>query len=71
LVSQDHLAYLPHLVGFRHGIDGLQVQDLGDALAREDMVIAANPLIEAKAYQQATEIIECDIAVRTAAQDQS
>src|SRR5213593_2356072 len=68
-ILQYHRSNLFHLVGFRVSSLGLQVQDLLDAVLREDVVVAANAFAEAQVAEQLAEPSERDVCIRGASQD--
>jgi hypothetical protein len=47
---------------------GLNVEDLDHAIASEDVVIAADTLVETQAAQQSAQIAEADVGIRIPAE---
>jgi hypothetical protein len=68
-VLHDHGSHLLYLVRLRITSHGLQVQNLLHSSLGEDVVAAANSLIQSKMAEQTTETVERDVRIRSAAQE--
>ena len=68
-MTEDDIPDLPNLVGLCLGALGLKVQDLRDALSREDVVATLDSLVESQVSKQTAERRERDVGVRGPLQD--
>ena len=59
-MPEDDRSNLAHLVGLRLALLGLQVEDLGSAVAGEDVVVALHALLEPERQEKPTEVPEGD-----------
>ena len=69
MVPHHYPADLFDLIRLRLTSSGLQVQDLGYAILRKYVVVAADPLREAPAPTQVPQVIEPDVRIGTTTQD--
>jgi hypothetical protein len=60
---------LLHLIWFRLGAFGLQVQEFDNTVFRKDMMIAANPFLKSQPYEQFSQICKSDIGIGCTAKD--
>ena len=68
-VFHDHGPHLLELIGLRVPALRLQIQDLLDAGPGEDVMTAANALVESEAAEQAAQPVERNAGIRSAAED--
>jgi hypothetical protein len=68
-MANDYLADLFHLVWFRFRASWLKIENLQDALFRENVMAASNSFIKPQMSKQCAQTCERDICVRCASQN--
>src|ERR1700687_1767861 len=68
-VFHDHSPHLRDLISLRVPSLRLQIQDFLNPGLGEDVMTAANPLVESEATKQAAQPVERNVGIRSAAQD--
>jgi hypothetical protein len=63
-ILNHHLTYLLHLVRLRHGARGLEVEDFGDPVSRDNMMAALDPLIEAQPLEKPAKLGHVPLSMR-------
>jgi hypothetical protein len=56
--------YLFYLIGLRHGVSRLEIENLGDAVTRENVVTSTDSLGESQAEKKIAEFVEADVRIR-------
>jgi hypothetical protein len=69
LVTREDTPHLPHLIALRQRASRLEIDDLFETLSPENVVIAFDALPEAKCEQQAEQLVESDICVRSSGEN--
>jgi hypothetical protein len=67
MLNEDS-SYLFDLIRFRHGVPRLEVENLDNTLAGENVVAPINSLGEAKLRKQRAKIAETDVRIRGTSQ---